>query len=218
LSPSTRRAALNVTAEASFDERACVAAARGGDVRAFNRLIELYQRLAYNVAYRTLGQAEEAADVTQEALLSAFRGVSDFRGESFKAWLLRIVVNACYDQLRRQQRRPVQSLEALMENNSRSRERLDASPGPERAALSGETAEAVQAALARLAPEHRSIVVLCDVQGLSYEEAAAVLEIAVGTVKSRLSRARAHLRDDLRARGELPGAVERPSHEGLATS
>jgi RNA polymerase sigma-70 factor (ECF subfamily) len=97
---------LNAPLELNAAERAEVEAARRGDVAAFNQLVERYQRLAYNVAYRTLGQAEEAADATQEAFLSAFRALPGFRGGAFKAWLLRIVVNCCYDQLRRRQRQP----------------------------------------------------------------------------------------------------------------
>ena len=199
----------------AFSERASIEAARRGDVAAFNRLVEEYQRLAYNVAYRTLGQPDEAADATQEAFLSAFRAIREFRGDSFKAWLLRIVVNACYDQLRRRQRHPTASLEALAEEAETEVVPPDPRPGPEVSALSSETAAVIQAALERLPDDQRLVVVLCDVQGLKYEEAAAALEVAVGTVKSRLSRARACLRDELAARGELPSAGRRLHSEGL---
>jgi RNA polymerase sigma-70 factor (ECF subfamily) len=195
-------------------ERAWVEAARNGDVGAFNRLVECYQRLAYNVAYRTIGQPEEAADATQEAFLSAFRAVREFRGDSFKAWLLRIVVNACYDQLRRRQRQPADSIERLSEQTETEVAPPDPGIGPEVAALKTETAEAIQRALDVLPHDQRLVVVLCDVQGLSYDEAAAALELAVGTIKSRLSRGRARLRDELTARGELPGAARRPISEG----
>jgi RNA polymerase sigma-70 factor (ECF subfamily) len=191
-----------------------VEAARRGDVAAFNTLVEHYQRLAYNVAFRTLGQPEEAADATQEAFFSAFRAIRGFRGDSFKHWLLRIVVNACYDQLRRRQRRPATSLDALAEDDETEVAPPDPAPGPEVAALGRETAETIQRALAALGPDQQLAVVLCDVQGLSYEEAADILEVAVGTVKSRLSRARAQLRDELTARGELPAASRRLPQEG----
>ena len=154
-------------------ERAEVAAARRGDLAAFNRLVERYQRLAYNVAYRTLGQSEEAADATQEAFISAFRAMGGSRGDSFKAWLLRIVVNCCYDQLRRRQRQPTDSIEAIAEQHQYDPPLADRRPGPEPAALSRETAEAIQRALGTLPPDQRMVVVLCDVQGLSYEEAAS---------------------------------------------
>ena len=193
-----------------FDERASLEAARRGDVRAFNRLVEQYERLAFNVALRTLGQPDEAADATQDAFLAAFRAIGSFRGEAFKPWLLRIVVNCCYDLLRKRRRQPAESLERLEQDDESPTLPPDPSPGPEQAAASGETGAAIQAALDRLPDDQRAVVVLCDVQGLSYEEAAEVLALAVGTVKSRLSRARARLRDDLAARGELPGGRERP--------
>ncbi|HFD39213.1 MAG TPA: sigma-70 family RNA polymerase sigma factor, partial [Anaerolineae bacterium] len=93
------------------DEQSLIASAQKGDVRAFNQLVLLYQSLAYNVAYRILDDAEAAADATQDAFFSAYRAMSRFRGGSFRAWLLRIVTNACYDQLRRKKRRPTQSLD-----------------------------------------------------------------------------------------------------------
>jgi RNA polymerase sigma-70 factor, ECF subfamily len=193
-----------------------LAAARRGDVAAFNSLVVVHQRLVYNVCYRTLGNAEDAADATQDALLSAFRGIKAFKGPAsgLRAWLLRIAVNACYDQLRRRQRRPSQSLEAPgvadAEGDSSVADRLaDPDVGPEQRSLSAETARSIQVALDQLAPDQRLAVVLCDVQGLSYEEAATAMAVELGTVKSRLSRARAHLRELLTAKGELPTSSQR---------
>src|SRR2546423_13038407 len=97
-------AVSDALAEQAVLDRKDIALARSGDVTAFNRLVERYQRLAYNVAFRTLGHPEDAADATQDAFVGAFRAIRELRGESFKAWLLRIVVNACYDRLRRRQR------------------------------------------------------------------------------------------------------------------
>src|SRR5438067_1804051 len=96
-------------------DRKDIALARAGDLAAFNRLVERYQRLAYNVAVRTLGQPDDAADAAQDAFVAAFRAIRELRGESFKAWLLRIVVNSCYDRLRRRQRQPAASLDQLAE-------------------------------------------------------------------------------------------------------
>jgi RNA polymerase sigma-70 factor (ECF subfamily) len=96
-----------------MDEQALIASARKGDVRAFNQLVMLYQSMVYNVAVRVLGDPDAAADATQDAFLSAFKAMGRFRGGSFKAWLLRIVTNACYDQLRVKQRRPTSSLDDL---------------------------------------------------------------------------------------------------------
>jgi len=189
-------------------------AAQRGEVVAFNTLVQAYQRQVYNICYRTLGNADDAADATQDAFLGAFRGLKTFRGPAtgFRAWLLRVAVNACYDQLRRRQRRPTESLDALSDapDDLAPSERLaDADPTPEQQALSGEVARQIQHAMARLAPEQRLTVVLCDVQGLSYDEAAEVMSVELGTVKSRLSRARANLRDLLLASGELKHPFER---------
>lgn len=188
-------------------------AAQRGDVGAFNQLVQAHQRQVYNVCYRTLGHTEDAADATQDAFLSAFRGLKTFRGPAtgFRPWLLRVAVNACYDQLRRRQRRPADSLDAMgdaPDELSPAERFADAAPGPESSALSGETARQIQSAIDSLAPEQRMTVVLCDVQGLSYEEAAEAMGVELGTVKSRLSRARARLRELLEEK-ELDGRPAR---------
>jgi len=189
--------------------------AQRGDVADFNGLVQLYQRQIYNICYRTLGNPEDAADATQDALVSAFRGIKAFAGSAagLRSWLLRIAVNACYDQLRRRQRRPAESLDALrdpQEDSASPGERLpDPQPGPEQLSLGAETARHIQEAIDRLPPDQRLTVVLCDVQGLSYEEAAQVMAIELGTVKSRLSRARSQLRARLIEKGELPARPTR---------
>ena len=194
-------------------------AARRGEIAAFNVLVETFQRQVFNVCYRTLGNTEDAADATQDALISAFRSIKTFNGPAagLRSWLLRIAVNTCYDQLRRRQRRPADSLDALgavgvadAEHEISAGERVaDQKPSPEQHTLTAETARAIQQAIDRLPPEQRMTVVLCDVQGLSYGEAAGVMSIELGTVKSRLSRARAQLRVALAEKGELPAGSAR---------
>ena len=191
-------------------------AAQRGDVAAFNTLVVAYQRQLYNVCYRTLGSPDDAADATQDALLSAFRGLRTFNGPAsgLRAWLLRVAINACYDHLRRRQRRPTDSLDALGSNDpdqeSSIADRLaDPGLGPEQRSLGAETARNIQEAIDRLPPDQRLTVVLCDVQGLSYDEAAQAMSVELGTIKSRLSRARAQLRDLLVEKGELPAASQR---------
>jgi RNA polymerase sigma-70 factor (ECF subfamily) len=191
-------------------------AAQGGDVAAFNTLVMVHQRQLFNVCYRTLGNAEDAADATQDALLSAFRSLKSFNGsaEGLRGWLLRIAVNACYDQLRRRKRRPAESLDALgtadPDRETSAAERLpDPGLSPEQRSLGAETARNIQEALDHLSPDQRLTVILCDVQGLSYEEAAQAMAVELGTVKSRLSRGRAQLRDLLTAKGELPTSTQR---------
>lgn len=189
-----------------MDEQALIAAARRGDVQAFNRLVLNYQALVYNVAYRMLHDADSAADATQETFLSAFHGLGAFRGGSFKAWLLRIVTNACYDQLRVAQRRPTSSLDDLQVDPDHSTTLLDESESPEDYALRQDLGRAIQTGLDTLPPDQRATVILSDIQGLSYEEIAQVTAVSLGTVKSRLSRGRARLREYLQSQEELlPG-------------
>ncbi|MCA1644404.1 MAG: sigma-70 family RNA polymerase sigma factor [Chloroflexi bacterium] len=197
-------------------------AAQGGEVAAFNTLVVVYQRQLFNVCYRTLGNREDAADATQDALLSAFRALKSFNGPAngLRGWLLRIAVNACYDHLRRRQRRPADSLDAPgagdPEHEQSPAERL-ADPGqtPEQHSLSAEVADTIQAAIDRLSSDQRLTVILCDVQGLSYDEAAVAMSVELGTVKSRLSRARAQLRELLIAKGELPEDSQRLQERNL---
>src|ERR1051326_6300404 len=179
-------------------------------------MVDAYQRQMFNVCYRTLGNVEDAADATQDALVSAFRGLKAFQGGAtgFRGWLLRIAVNTCYDQLRRRQRRPTESIDALRadpehDSVSPAERTPDPTPGPEQRSLSAETARAIQNAIDALPPDQRITVTLCDVQGLSYEEAAQIMSVELGTVKSRLSRARAQLRVVLSQKGELPASSAR---------
>ncbi|HEY0583375.1 MAG TPA: sigma-70 family RNA polymerase sigma factor [Chloroflexota bacterium] len=190
-------------------------AAQRGDVAAFNTLVVVYQRQLLNVCYRTLGNSEDAADATQDALLSAYRALRSFNGsaDGLRGWLLRIAINTCYDHLRRRQRRPAQSLDALGpdgEDEPGAADRLpDPGLGPEQRSLGAETARSIQEAIDRLPPDQRLTVILCDVQGLSYDEVARAMGVELGTVKSRLSRARAQLRELLTQKGELPGGSQR---------
>ncbi len=195
-------------------QAASLRAAQRGDVAAFNRLILAYQRQVYNLCFRMLGNREDAADATQEAFLHAYRALERFRGspEGFVGWLFRIAANGCYDVLRKRGRSPTDSLDEPVDPSgelARWETVADASPGPDARVMSAETAARIQDGLDHLPAEQRLSVVLCDVQGLSYEEAASVMQVELGTVKSRLSRARAQLRTFLEARGELPGTRRR---------
>ena len=189
-----------------MDEQALIAAAQRGDVQAFNKLIVTYQNIVYNVAYRILHDQDAAADAAQEAFLSAFHALHGFRGGSFKAWLLRIVTNACYDQLRAQQRRPTSSLDDLEVDPDHSTMLQDEAESPEEYALRQDLGRAIQSGLDVLPEDQRTTLILSDIQGFSYEEIAQATSVSLGTVKSRLSRGRARLRDYLQAKEELlPG-------------
>ena len=162
--------------------------AANGELAAFNELVERYQSAVYNLCLRMLGQPAAAEDATQETFFAAYRSIRSLRGAGVRAWLLRIASNQCLDVLRARTRRPAVGLpeEVLVE---------DPAPGPAESALSAEAIRAIERALAQLPADQRLCVVLIDVQGLDYAEAAAVSGANLGTVKSRLSRARAALRE-----------------------
>lgn len=188
--------------------------ARGGDVTAFNELVERYQGAAYNLALRMLGSVPAAEDATQEAFLAAFRNLRSLRGSSFRPWLLRIVANACYDQLRAAQRKPADSLEEALDADP-SAAPPDGAAGPTEIAERRELARLLEAGLADLPADQRLTVILSDIQGYDYEEVAQITRSALGTVKSRLSRGRGRLRDYLQAHGELlPARFRLTKEEG----
>jgi RNA polymerase sigma-70 factor (ECF subfamily) len=186
-----------------MDEQALIEAARKGDARAFNQLVMLYQSMAYNVAYRILGNADAAADATQDAFISAFKAMRKFRGGSFKAWILRIVTNACYDQLRSKQRRPTDSLDDLPVEQDHVSYMHDQSEQPDEYVERRELNQVIQRGILALPPDQRVVLILSDVQGLSYDEIVQATGLSLGTVKSRLSRGRAKLRDQLMQQREL---------------
>jgi RNA polymerase sigma-70 factor (ECF subfamily) len=186
-----------------MDEQALIGSARKGDARAFNQLVLRYQSMAYNVAYRILSDPDAAADATQDAFLSAFRAMRKFRGGSFKAWLLRIVTNACYDQLRVKQRRPTSSLDDLPVEVDHTYYLHDPAEQPDEFVERRELSALIQAGISTLPVEQRVVLVLSDVQGMSYQEVSEVTGVSLGTVKSRLSRGRAKVRDYLVENGEL---------------
>ena len=200
-----------------MNEEQLIQAAQQGDLEAFNRLVLSYQGLAYNVAARLLREPAAAEDATQEAFLSAYRHLRSYRGGSFKAWLLRIVTNGCYDELRRQQRRPQTALEPdSPDGDEPANPGWLADPGesPQQLAERVELNRAIQRCLNQLETEFRTAVVLVDVQGMDYAEAALVMKRPLGTVKSRLARARARLQICLQGFAELLPERFRLDHEG----
>ncbi len=189
-----------------MDEIALIQDAQQGNLDAFNRLILAYQDRVYNQAYRVLGESHAADDATQEAFISAYKNLRSFRGGSFRAWLLRIVTNACYDELRRRKRRPTTSLEPLDEDGDEIESpRWISDPGelPEDNVVRAELGQAIQHCLDKLPTDFRVVVVLVDVQGMDYLEAASVVGKPLGTVKSRLARARNRMRECLQGFWEL---------------
>ena len=186
------------------EERRLVEVAQRGDVESFNELVRLFEGRVYTLCYRMLGDAESAADAAQDAFLSAFRNLRSFRGGSFRSWMLRIATNTCYDVLRVRKRRPSVSLdmEADDESDSSPLQIADTAESPDDFAQRRELAAAIQQGLTALPDEQRIVLILSDIQGLAYEEIAQITNSNLGTIKSRLSRGRARLREVLKA-GEL---------------
>jgi RNA polymerase sigma-70 factor, ECF subfamily len=189
-----------------MDETYLIQLAQAGDLDAFNRLVLGYQDMVFNQAYRMMNEPEIAEDTTQDAFIIAYRKLGSFRGGSFKAWLLRIVTNLCYDELRRRKRRPTTPLEPVAQDEEEIESPVwlaDPSESPEEAAEREELARALQRCLSNLPADFRAIVSLVDIQGLDYSEAAQSIGSPLGTVKSRLARARSRLRDCLQGYLEL---------------
>lgn len=189
-----------------MDESGLISSAQHGDLDAFNTLVLAYQDMLFNAALRILGDDDMAADATQEAFLSAFKGINGYRGGSFKAWLLRTVTNTCYDELRRRKRRPTTPLEpdaADGEEMDSPRWLADPALTPEQSSEAFELEHAIQHCLDHLPLEFRTVVVMADLQGLDYTEVATAVHAPLGTIKSRLARARLRLRECLQGFREL---------------
>src|SRR3972149_2910237 len=195
-----------------MNEPALIQDAQHGDLDAFNTLVLHYQDMVFNVALRILGDDELAADAAQEAFISAFRSINSFRGGSFKAWLMRTVTNACYDELRRQKRRPTTPLEPETndgEEMDSPRWLADPNMSPEQEAEADEVEHAIQHCLNNLPVEFKTVVVMADIQGMDYSEVAMAIRVPLGTIKSRLARARLRLRECLQGFAELLPAAFR---------
>ncbi len=185
------------------DDDAAVQRARAGDLEAFNELVLRHQDAAFNVAYRLLGDPDTAADVTQDALIAAYRKLDTYHSGSFRAWLLRIVSNRCLDELRRVKRHRTDYLDDLAPDSDDGALIPSPLPTPEQAAQQNELHRLIQDCINALGADQRAALVLCDVQGLSYQEIAESTQTHIGTVKSRLARARAAMRACLQASQEL---------------
>ncbi len=177
--------------------------AAGGDEDAFAELVRLYENKVYQLALRMCSRPEDAVDVAQEAFLSAWRGLPTFRGEAgFATWLYRLTSNAAIDHLRRTRR---QRGELSLDGDETGLDAAEAGPGPQEAAEQGELRAAVADGLRQLSDSHRQILVLRELQSMSYEEISQALDLDLGTVKSRIARARGALRKILLKGGNLSG-------------
>jgi RNA polymerase sigma-70 factor (ECF subfamily) len=181
---------------AQSEEAILIQQAQRGDLEAFNQLVLAHQDALYTVAYRLMGDSDTAFDMAQEALITAYRKLDTYQGGNFGAWLRRIVTNRCYDELRKHKRQPATSLD----DGGRDGDGIpipDRSPSPERIVQDNELQRAIQDCIASLSAEQRLVLVLSDVNGMAYQEIADQEGIQLGTVKSRLSRARMAMRQCL---------------------
>lgn len=180
-----------------MDETALLAKAKAGSVQAFEQLLEVYERRIYNIALRTMRNREDAQDMAQEAIVKIYRNLNSFQGAcSFSSWIYRITVNTCLDEIRRRERRRTTPIDNL---SGETMPRItDIDMLPEQAYEAQEALEAVRVAMNRLDTDARAIIVLRDVQGFSYQEISDILECNLGTVKSRINRARSKLKTMLK--------------------
>ncbi|MDF2987410.1 MAG: polymerase sigma factor, sigma-70 family [Eubacterium sp.] len=181
-----------------FDmENRLLTKARQGSVQAFEELSGSYYTKVYNICYRMLNNPEDASEQAQETFIKAFRYIKDFKGNcSFSTWIYRIATNTCLDFIRKNKNKNTVSIEQETFEEITIKDRLVSNtPGPEKIAENNAQREAIKKALSQMNEKNRMIIVLRDFRGLSYEQIAETIETPVGTVKSRISRARSELRE-----------------------
>lgn len=180
-----------------MDENRLIKKAQKGDSKAFEELMEEHFKKIYNIAYRMTNNPDDASDMTQEVMIKLFRNIGSFKGNSkFSTWVYRVATNTCLDELKKSRRHSHTSLNAEIDTGEGELtvEVEDTSPTPEQATETKELRDMVAQAIVKLSPEHRTVIVLRDIRGFSYEEIAEILKCGAGTVKSRINRARASLK------------------------
>jgi RNA polymerase sigma-70 factor, ECF subfamily len=188
-----------------FDEETLIHQAMRGDLESFNQLVLRYQDMAYNHAYALLGNPDQAEDAVQESFIKAFQAMKGFRGVSFRGWLLKIVTNSAYDWLRRSQRHPMQPLFPEDENGEEIEYPawiVDTAASVQEQVEANEFSKTIYELLDELPEVFRSVLTLIDIHELDYAEAAEALGVPIGTVKSRLARARLQMQEKLKSRFE----------------
>jgi RNA polymerase sigma-70 factor (ECF subfamily) len=200
-----------------MDDTIYIDDAKKGDLNAFNQLVLTYQEAVYNCAYRMLNDSAGAADITQDTFITAYQKIDTFKQGSFKAWLLRVVTNKCLDEFRRQKRHPNTALEPLTHEDQETFDSpywmTDTHPLPEEQVSQKELNLAIQHCLSHLPEEFRFIVVMVDMQEMDYREASHIVGVPLGTIKSRLARARKRLQDCLQRFSELLPSQFRSNQE-----
>lgn len=188
------------------NEKYLIEQSQKGDFESFEELIRDYQKLAFNIAYRMLGNMEDAADAAQDAMIKIYKSIGNFKGDSsFSTWLYKIVTNTCLDQLRKRKRDKAFSVDRPIETEDGDirKEISDSYNIPEDVVERKENIKDLAAAINALPEQHKTAIILRDIQGFSYEQIAEMLNCSQGTVKSRISRARSALRDSIQKNKEL---------------
>ena len=183
-----------------LQEKDLIRKAKQGDMLAFEELILKHEKIVYNLALRMMNHSEDAMDISQEVFLKAYRSLSNFDERSaFSTWIYRITHNTCIDEIRKRKGKQTYSLEEDLESEDGSMQRQVADDGdtPEESLMRKEQKSEILRALDTLSEEHKAAIILRDVKGLSYEEIAEILELSLGTVKSRINRARNQLKTEI---------------------
>lgn len=190
----------------SDKEKCLLSRCKTGDIDAFEQLIENHQKKVFNLALRMIGNHEDASDLAQEVFIKVYKSIRDFKEKaSFSTWLYRITTNVCLDEIRKRKNRDLVSLDEdiKFDDNEIRRQVGSDEPGPEVLVERAEIRNVIRNAINRMPVEYKTVIVLRDIQGLSYEEIAAILSCPKGTVKSRINRARQTLRGILISEKEL---------------
>ncbi|HHV97234.1 MAG TPA: sigma-70 family RNA polymerase sigma factor [Clostridiaceae bacterium] len=187
-------------------ENVLIEKSKKGDISAFEELIETYQNKVFNIAYSMLNNYEDANDVAQEVFIRVYKSIKNFKGESsFSTWLYRITTNVCLDELRKRKNKNVVSIDEDIpfDDGEVTRQIVDDGPTPDIIAEKKEVREIVNEAIGQLSEEHKTVIILRELQGLSYEEISKIINCPRGTVKSRINRARSALKNILKSKKEL---------------
>lgn len=187
-------------------ERQLIEKSQQGDIESFQLLIKEYQKLAFNIAYRMLGNTEDAADATQDAMIKVYKSINSFKGHSsFSTWLYRIVTNTCLDELRKRKKDKTLSYDKEIETEEGTMEREipDTRNIPEEVVERKEQLQDLVQAINGLPQQYKTVIVLRDIKGFSYEQIAEILDCSQGTIKSRISRARMALKENIQKNTEL---------------
>lgn len=188
------------------DEKKLVQKCKKGDIESFELLIANHQKKIFNIAFRMLRNTEDASDIAQEVFLKAYKSISKFKEtSSFSTWIYRIAVNTCIDEIRKRKKVVLYSLDSTIqsEDGELPAQWEDEGPRPDTIVENREMKSAVKKAVESLSEDHKTIIVLRDMDGFSYEEISELLDCSLGTVKSRINRARKALKDILLEQGEL---------------